>query len=227
MGRIRWEHNTLTPVHQSLTTTFEGGAGLALSLTTVHSSLTTSFAGVQEMVTMADVYIVLFTLIGILLSLPALLVALNLLLPKVTTRAYLRLQQTPGKSFLLGIPVLSAFLLWIAITANIPLGPVKATAFLAAFVGMGVGTVGAAGLSRLLADRLDTLSAPRSRLTHLVRGAVVFELACLFPVVGWFLFAPIAGITLMGAAAFALLGWLPRPHPIVANNDQPTPAATH
>ena len=177
------------------------------------------------MVTMADVYIVLFTLVGVLLSLPALLVALNLLLPKVTTRAYLRLQQTPGKSFLLGIPVVSAFLLWIAITANIPFGPVKATAFLAAFVGMGVGTIGAAALSRILADRLDAISAPRSRLTHLLRGAVVFELACLFPIVGWFLFAPIAGIALMGAAAFALLGWLPHPRPILANNDETAAAS--
>lgn len=179
------------------------------------------------MITMADVYIVLFTLIGILLSLPALLVALNLLLPKVTTRAYLRLQQTPGQSFLLGIPVLSAFLLWIAITANIPIGPVKATAFLAAFVGMSVGTIGAAGLSRLLAERLDALSAPRSRLTHLVRGAVVFELACLVPIVGWFLFAPVAGIMLLGAATFALLGWLPHPRPIAASGDQTSSAPTH
>lgn len=179
------------------------------------------------MVTMADVYIVVFSVIGILLSLPALLVALNLLLPKVTTRAYLRLQQTPGKSFLLGIPVLCAFLLWIAITANVPIGPVKATAFLAAFVGMGVGTIGAAGLSRLLADRLDTLSAPRSRLTHLLRGAVVFELACLFPIVGWFLFAPIAGIALLGAATFALLGWLPRPRAITVSADETAPAPHH
>lgn len=172
---------------------------------------------------MADVYIVVFSLIGILLSLPALLVALNMLLPKVTARAYLRLQQTPGKSFLLGVPVVSAFLLWIAITANVPLGPVKAMAFLAAFVGMGVGTIGAAGLARLLADRLDGLSPSHSRLTHLIRGAIIFELACLVPIVGWFLFAPIAGIMLMGAATFALLGWLPRPRPVGANSDETSP----
>lgn len=159
---------------------------------------------------MADVYIVLFTLIGMLVSLPALLVALNLLFPKASTHAAIRLQQTPVKSFLFGIPITSAFLLWIAITSNVPLGAVKATAFIAAFVGMGVGTVGAAGLTRILAERLSFLSPESSRLTHLVRGGLVFELACLFPIVGWFLFAPITGIALIGAGAFALLGWIPR-----------------
>lgn len=173
---------------------------------------------------MADVYIVVFTLIGMLISLPALLVALNLLFPKASTHAAIRLQQTPVKSFLFGIPIASAFLLWIAITSNVPLGAVKATAFMAAFVGMGIGTVGAAGLARILADRLSSLSPNSSRLTHLVRGAIVFELACLFPIVGWFLFVPLAGIALIGAGTFALLGWIPQAR--VAFNEQTTTQPT-
>ena len=44
---------------------------------------------------MADVYTVTFIIIGILLSVPALLVALNLLLPNVTQRAQTRLPR-PG-----------------------------------------------------------------------------------------------------------------------------------
>jgi len=160
---------------------------------------------------MADVYTVVYTLIGILICLPAALVALNLLLPHLTERVHTRLDQTPGKSFFLGVPVTAAFLLWIAITVNVNLGVVRGTAFVAAVVGMGLGTLGAAGMARLLAARLTPLTQPASRMMNLLRGAVMYELACLFPIVGWFLFAPIVGITVMGAAVFALLGWLPKP----------------
>ncbi len=159
---------------------------------------------------MVDVYIVTLSLIGILISLPPLLVALNLLMPNVTQRVETRLSQTPGKSFFLGVPVTAAFLLWIAITSQINVGLVRATAFLIGFIGMGIGTVGAAGVSRFLGRRLSQFGRPNSELTSLVWGAAVYELACLFPIVGWFLFIPLVGITLMGAAVFALLGWLPR-----------------
>lgn len=159
---------------------------------------------------MVDVYIVVYSLLGILICLPALLLALNLLMPQITARIETRLEQTPGKSFFLGVPVTAAFLLWIAITANVPIGVVRGTAFVAAFVGMGLGTLGAAGMSRLLAKRI-TLTKPTSEAMNWLRGAVMYELACLFPIVGWFLFAPIVGITVLGAAVFGLLGWLPRP----------------
>lgn len=159
---------------------------------------------------MVDVYIVVYSLLGILICLPALLLTLNLLMPQITARIETRLEQTPGKSFCLGVPVTAAFLLWIAITANVPIGVVRGTAFVAAFVGMGLGTLGAAGMSRLLAKRI-TLTKPTSEAMNWLRGAVMYELACLFPIVGWFLFAPIVGITVLGAAVFGLLGWLPRP----------------
>ncbi|MEZ4591615.1 MAG: hypothetical protein R3D55_10820 [Chloroflexota bacterium] len=159
---------------------------------------------------MVDVYIVVYSLLGILICLPALLLALNLLMPQVTERIETRLEQTPGKSFVLGVPVTAVFLLFSAITANIP-GLGQASAFLAGFVFMGLGTLGAAGMSRLLARRVNVLVSPSSEALNLLRGAVLYELACLFPIVGWFLFAPIVGITVIGAATFGLLGWLPRP----------------
>ena len=47
---------------------------------------------------MADVYTVTFIIIGILLSVPALLVAFNLLMPQMTQRAYTRLDAQPNVS---------------------------------------------------------------------------------------------------------------------------------
>lgn len=159
---------------------------------------------------MADVYTVTFSLIGILLSVPALLVAVNLLMPNVAWRAQMRLEQTPGRSFILGVPVTAAFALWIAVTSQLP-GVGQAMAFIAAAVFMGIGTIGGAGLARLLGERIRPLAQPNSEMTHLVRGAVVYELAALVPIVGWFLFIPLAGILAVGAAAFSLVKWLPKP----------------
>ena len=59
---------------------------------------------------MVDVYIVVYSLLGSLICLPALLLTLNLLMPQITARIETRLEQTPGKSFFLGVPVTAAFL---------------------------------------------------------------------------------------------------------------------
>ena len=131
---------------------------------------------------MADVYIVVYTLIGILITLPALLVALNLVFPKVTTRTAKRLTYTPFKSFFMGLPVVAFLSLWIAITSQTPIGFLRGTAFAAALFGMGLGTLGAAGMARSLGDRLSALVDPASEMMNLLRGAVVYELACLFPI---------------------------------------------
>lgn len=93
---------------------------------------------------MADVYIVVFSVLGILITLPALLVDLNLLLPRVTKDVAARLEKTPGNSFILSVPVAIAFLLWVSIASQVNFGLIQATADIAAVLGMGLVTIGAA-----------------------------------------------------------------------------------
>ena len=158
---------------------------------------------------MADVYIVVFTVIGILLSVPALIITVSLLMPRVTTRAQTRLSQSFGKSFALGIPIAGALLLWVAITSQTG-GFMQATAFIVAVIGMGLATIGAGGMARLLGERIGDHSAPHSEMHNLVRGSIVYLLACMTPIVGWFLFVPIVGVAIIGAATFGLLNWMPK-----------------
>ncbi len=159
---------------------------------------------------MADVYTVTLIIIGLLISLPALLVGLNLLMPGVTIRAQVRLRETPGKSFGLGAVLTAVFLLIILVTFQIP-GPGQAFGVGFAVAAMGLGTLGAAGMARLLGERIRPLVKPNSDMMNLLRGAVVYELACLVPFVGWFIFAPLVGMMVLGAAVFALIGWMPKP----------------
>ena len=172
---------------------------------------------------MADVYTVVFSVLGILLSGPALLLVLNLLLPRPVGRAATRLAKTPGWSLVLGVPVAASMGLWIAIASQVPLGLVRASAWAVGVLGLGLLTIGAAGMVRMLGDRLANLSSNPSNLTNMLRGAVLYELALLFPVVGWFLFAPLAGIAALGAGTFALLRWVPRPA-ITVIDQSPAPA---
>ena len=159
---------------------------------------------------MADVYTVTFIIIGILISLPALLIGLNLLMPVVTIRTQVRLRETPGKSFWLGAVLTAVLLLIIIVTVQIP-GPGQAFGFGVAIFGMGLGSLGAAGMARLLGERIRPLAKPNSDMMNLLRSAVVYELACLTPLVGWFIFAPLVGMTVLGAAVFSLVGWMPKP----------------
>ncbi|MCZ7667133.1 MAG: hypothetical protein M5U34_07890 [Chloroflexi bacterium] len=161
---------------------------------------------------MADVYTVTFIIIGILISLPALLVGLTLLAPGVTIRTQVRLRETPGKSFWLGVLLTAVLLPLILITFQIP-GPGQAFGVALAITVMGLGSLGAAGMARLLAERIRPLAKPNSDMMNLLRGAVIYELACLVPFVGWFIFAPLVGMMVMGAAVFALVGWLPSGDP--------------
>ncbi len=153
---------------------------------------------------MADVYTVTFILIGMLLSLPGLLIGINLLLPKTAERIEARIAEKPGRNLFIGIPVTAAFALWIALASSTGSGILRGSAFLAGGVWMALGTIGAAGLARMLGNRLKPLASPTSELTNLLRGAVVFEFACLFPLVGWFVFAPIVGMMLVGASVSSI-----------------------
>ena len=173
---------------------------------------------------MADVYIVLYSLLGILITLPALLIALNLLLPRVTTRTAGRLTHTPIKSFFMGLPLVAFLALWIAMTAQTAFGPLRFTAFAAALFGMGLGTLGAAGMARSLGERLSPLLPRSAAMLNLLRGAIVYELACLFPIIGWFLFAPIVGTAVIGAAIFGIIGWAPASD---TSAESAAPAATN
>jgi hypothetical protein len=160
---------------------------------------------------MADVYTYTLIIIGILISVPALLLAFNLLMPELTQRAHGRLSHTPVKSFFLGLPVTGFFVLYSLVAFQASVGLLQTTAFIAAILGLGIGSIGGAGMARLLAARLTPLASPTSPIMNLLRGAILFELACMVPFVGWFLFIPIASISAIGAATFALLGWIPKP----------------
>lgn len=158
---------------------------------------------------MADISAIFFIILIIGVAYPALLTAWWLLFPAAVDRARLRLERTPGKSFWLGLAVFFAFLILILILMSLPSGVLKFMGWVMIALMLTFSSLGAAGLAARFAERLNRLGSFSPLGAH-VRGALVIELASFFPILGWFIFFPIATITTLGASAFALLHWMPR-----------------
>ncbi|HMA36556.1 MAG TPA: hypothetical protein VKY74_19025 [Chloroflexia bacterium] len=162
---------------------------------------------------LGDVFAFFGTLLAIGLAWPGLLLAWSLLVPTTVERARHRLERTPWRCFWLGGLLLAVSIPLVVILLKIPAGPVQLAGWLAVFVLLSGASLGAAGLAALLGDRLRGAGLAVSRPGALLRGAVALELAAVFPLIGWFVLIPLAGVCALGAAGFALLHWMPRPVP--------------
>jgi hypothetical protein len=161
---------------------------------------------------MADVFAVFGTLLALGIALPGLLLSWQLLVPNVVGRAERRLAQTPWLCFFIGAGFLTGYLIPVIILFNLPWGGFKLMGFVATLGLLAFTSLGAAGLAAVMGQRLHHLGLNSSAAGATIRGAVAMELAAVFPLIGWFIFIPVTFIVALGAALFALLGWMPRPN---------------
>lgn len=150
---------------------------------------------------------VTFSVVALAIGFPGLLILINLLMGKVAERAALRLGWTPLASFLVGLPV---SLLFVAIIGGASdAGRTAVAMFFLAFVLL-FWALGMAGMARLLGERIQQWGGHHSAIGGLLRGAAVLSLAIFMPLVGWFIVLPVTLVIGVGAACFALVGWVPR-----------------
>lgn len=161
---------------------------------------------------MADISAVFGILLSLGIVFPGLLTALYLLFPATVERARLRLDRTPWKCFFVGGLLTAFFAIPIVILLAIGNGATQFIAWVLIFLVLTFATLGAAGLASKMGDRLGLRSGNSlSPIASFVRGAIALELAAAFPIIGWVIFIPLAIVTGLGASAFALLRWVPRP----------------
>lgn len=171
---------------------------------------------------MADVFAAFGTLLALGIALPGLLLTWQLLLPNVVQRAEQRLEANPWRCFWAGLVLLGLALIPLAILFNIP-GPGQALGFATTFLLMTVASLGAAGLARLMGQRLQKEGVSVSISGATIRGAVAMALAAIFPVIGWFIFIPLTLIITFGAAMPALWPWRSRAKVAEANPEATQP----
>jgi hypothetical protein len=102
------------------------------------------------------------------------------------------------------------FALPILVLVVLPFGPAKFLGLVLVAAVLAISGIGAAGLAARMGAALGAHSSGLSRAGAFVRGAVVLELAAVFPLIGWFIFVPLAVLASLGATTFALLKWAPR-----------------
>lgn len=160
---------------------------------------------------MADVYAVFGTLLALGIIFPGMLVAWLLIFPGTVGKAGSRIERTPWRCLGLGVAIAIPIGFIVAILLSIALGPAN---FLGAAVivsSLAFASLGASGMAGMMGRRLLPRSKEStSEAASFLRGAVALELAAAFPVVGWFLAIPLIALCSLGAAAFAVLGWMPQ-----------------
>ena len=155
----------------------------------------------------ADVYTVFFIVLGILIAFPGMISLIVFGLPNLAERSRQRVEQTPMRCFMLGLPIVGIGGL-IAAGLMGSGGPAAAIGGIIAVVILLFSLAGAAGVSLLIGQRMFD-GSETIPLKPVIMGALAYKLAALFPIVGWIFLFPIEVILTTGAGLFALLKWAP------------------
>ncbi len=154
--------------------------------------------------TLAQVQAVVAGFILVILSLTSVAVTVALLLPNVSKNSSSALSNHPWRSFLLGllggVPAIAAILLF-----RVPVPLIKLCGVVLGLIVLAVGTIGGAGLALRLGDQIGEISGAKTSLGSLVRGGILFSLAAMFPLIGWYIIAPISVTCALGAGIQAIL----------------------
>jgi hypothetical protein len=144
-------------------------------------------------------------ILGLAAALIGLLLWTALMFPRHTAGARAALETHPARCFIMGVAL--ALLLGIPVVALVQgkHGMAKLAGWSLALPLWSMLAVGWTGMAQMLGERLRSLAPGLTPLAALVGGVMTLEAAALLPVVGWFLFAPLVGVTLIGAGALGTL----------------------
>ncbi len=146
---------------------------------------------------------IIFLAVGVVVSLVAFFTVVNVLFSSLVTRIEDKSDDSPGRSFFLGllntvfIAVLSVALWSIAENSGIGILAVPALVLLSLFA---IGVIfGGTSMVRTIGKRLYP---DREERTQMLWGGLISVLACTVPYIGWFLLLPY--LLLRGFGAFLM-----------------------
>lgn len=167
--------------------------------------------------TLAQVQAAVAVVVALIGTWAGLLMAVALLLPDKADRAEAALDTHTKRCFLHGLGLMGLFAVGLML-ASAPAPPLKLLGLLLMLGLSALLTLGATGMAKLMGRRIGEMSGARTSFGFLVRGSFVYSAALGFPLIGWYVFAPISLVCALGAGAAALR---PARHMILA---PPTPA---
>jgi hypothetical protein len=154
--------------------------------------------------TMSDTLIVISLIAGFGTALTAAGLLFHALLPAWVARAEGRARTSTGASVALGVVLgLVLFVLAVALL-QAPAPALRIAGLALLFTELVFSFAGTAGVARFLGSRLPSPADAERPWKAVVRGWVVLYLASLLPILGWFVFLPVALLTGFGAALLGL-----------------------
>ncbi|MDQ6829732.1 MAG: hypothetical protein M3081_12795 [Gemmatimonadota bacterium] len=163
---------------------------------------------------MADVFKILFLILGTLIVFVSYWLAATALFPRAVSSARAQYDLHAFRitlvGALVGVPVFALGLLLVT-QAPTPLLKLAGGALLA--VPILLGLLGSAGLSERIGVGMPSLVDEHQPWRRVMRGGVVLSLTFLLPVVGWFVVLPWTVLSGFGAAVSSMAAATRRPRP--------------
>lgn len=154
--------------------------------------------------TIGDVLAIVGAVVGLMGTFTALLLGAAILFPTAVRRAQAQAVCRPWRCTGIGAAMAIVLLIALGMMAS-PNGGAKLIGLLLCFYFAAVILVGAAGIARLMGERIEELAKPLTPFAGLLRGSIIFSVALFFPVIGWLFITPVVGMCALGAGASALL----------------------
>lgn len=154
---------------------------------------------------MADTLAIFLSVVGFLVALPGLWLLCLGLWPEPVSHTTQDCRRGLLKPFLVGLPISLAAFFAVAIVSKELGGAGGAVAIAIICLYALFASVGIAGLTTVIGERLPSPADRDRPWQATIRGSVVLELAFLLPVLGWFFILPAALIIGSGSAFRALI----------------------
>src|SRR5260221_8184523 len=114
------------------------------------------------------------------------------LFPAFVQRTEAAWTDRPVASFLIGLPVTGALTFIAFALLNAPLPAARVFGFVASGIALGFVFAGTAGLAARIGRSLGAPSDVGPEWAALLRAGIALELSMIFPILGWFIIAPIS-----------------------------------
>ena len=155
-------------------------------------------------ITIGDSLAVVALLVGIGLSLWALLVAIALLFPERARASEVALTASAWRPLLLGAMVLISVGTFSLVLAGMANPGAKLFGTIGLLVLLAHASIGATGMARLIGERITRLDPGCSAYRAQVRGTGFLVVAGFLPFLGWFAFTPLILCASLGAGILAM-----------------------
>ncbi|MFN2400418.1 MAG: hypothetical protein ABR543_17525 [Gemmatimonadaceae bacterium] len=153
---------------------------------------------------MADVFKIVFLILGTLIVFVSYWLASTALFPGLTNAARRKYQTHPLRMTFLGIAVVAPSALLGAVLLQSPNPAIKLAGVSVVSVIILFGLIGSTGLSQRIGYGLSALADDQQPWRRVLRGGSVLALTFVLPVIGWFLVLPWALVSGVGAAVSSL-----------------------